>query len=395
MAVVRVGVSGGFRELIREVMLASFPALLLCLLLDFFAGAFLGKFFDKIMNEYPIILVILPGLMGLRGNIYGSLASRFTTMLHLGEITPSLKDRNVTKNIFISLLLSLVPVLVLWLIGAIKIRSPEIAIAVLLIVIASTVFAGVVLGYVTALATIIPFKREIDPDAVAAPIVTSAADLITVPLLVSFMFLYEGFSLGFYALFAVGLVLLGLLFRFSNIGKSDRRLFAEVLGVVGALAVVSSISGGLLETYSELIYASVIFSVMYPTVLDTTGNLGSIIGTKTSTRLHLGELESFFNRKILVEILVYSAVGALLGLLANLVAIFVVKATLGVDVGIVKPFILLYPFVLFGVMWMAYFLSIIFDRTGLDPDNATVPAITTLADIISTLFIVAVAHMIV
>lgn len=66
MAVVRAWISEEFREFIREVMLASFPALLLCLLLDFFAGAFLGKFFDKIMNEYPIILVILPGLMGLR-----------------------------------------------------------------------------------------------------------------------------------------------------------------------------------------------------------------------------------------------------------------------------------------------------------------------------------------
>lgn len=395
MAVVRAWISEEFREFIREVILASFPALLLCLLLDFFAGAFLGKFFDKIMNEYPIILVILPGLMGLRGNIYGSLASRFTTMLHLGEMTPALKDRNVTKNVFISIILSLVPVLILWSIGAIKIRSPEIAIAVLVIIIASTVFAGIVLGYITALATIIPFKHEIDPDAVAAPIVTSAADLITVPLLVSFMLLYEKFSAEFYALFAAGLVLLGLLAKLSKIGKSDRRVFAEVLGVVGALALLSSVSGGLLETYSGLIYASVIFSVMYPAVLATTGNLGSIIGTKTSTRLHLGELEGFINRKILVEILVYSAVGALLGLLANLIAIFVVRATLGVDVGIVKPFILLYPLVLFGVMWMAYFLAIIFDRTGLDPDNATVPTITTIADIISTLFIVAVAHMIV
>ncbi len=171
MAVVRAWISEEFREFIREVMLASFPALLLCLLLDFFAGAFLGKFFDKIMNEYPpIILVILPGLMGgLRGNIYGSLASRFTTMLHLGEMTPTIKDRNVTKNVFISIILSLVPVLILWSIGAIKIRSLEIAIAVLLIIIASTVFAGIVLGYITALATIIPFKHEIDPDAVAAP----------------------------------------------------------------------------------------------------------------------------------------------------------------------------------------------------------------------------------
>ena len=191
MAVVRVGTSASLEALLREAFFISFPALILCLLLDFFAGVFLGRFFDKIMNEYPIILIILPGIMGLRGNIYGSLASRFTTMLHIGEMSPTLRDENVTKNIFISLLLSLLPTTVLWFVGIIKIRDVDIAVSVFLIIVVSTVFAGVLLGYSAALATIVPFKKEIDPDAVAAPIITSVADLITIPLLVGFMLLYE------------------------------------------------------------------------------------------------------------------------------------------------------------------------------------------------------------
>ncbi|WP_367884359.1 hypothetical protein [Thermococcus sp. JCM 11816] len=49
------------------------------------------------------------------------------------------------------------------------------------------------------------------------------------------MLLYEKFSVEFYALFVAGLVLLGLLAKFSKIEKSDRRVLAEVLGgVVGA-----------------------------------------------------------------------------------------------------------------------------------------------------------------
>lgn len=395
MAVVRVGSSRGVEGLLKEIILASFPALFLCLLLDFFAGAFLGKFFKKIMIEYPIILVILPGLMGLRGNIYGSLASRFTTMLHLGEMNPTLKDKNVVKNIFISILLSLLPVTILWLVGVIKVREVGIAVAVFLIVITSTIFTSLLLGYSTALATIIPFKKGVDPDAVAAPIVTSIADLITIPLLVGFMFLYEDTPKTFYFLLVLAIILSLIVGKGFKIGKQERKVFVEVLSIVGVLAFISSISGTLLESYSDIIHASIIFSVMYPAILDSTGNLGSVIGAKTSTRIHLGEIEKLFNKTTVIEISLYTILAAILGVLANLIAIGVVKLTLHTHIGFVKPFLLLYPLLAFGVMWMAYFLAITFDRLGLDPDNATVPTITTLADIFSTLFTVGVAYLIV
>jgi len=84
-----------------------------------------------------------------------------------------------------------------------------------------------------------------------------------------------------------------------------------------------------------------------------------------------------------------------IGLLANLIAIGVVKLTLNANIGLVIPFLLLYPILTFGVMWVAYFLAIGFDRLGLDPDNATVPTITTLADILSTAFTIVVAYLIV
>ena len=395
MAVVRVGSSRGVEGLLKEIILASFPALFLCLLLDFFAGAFLGKFFKKIMIEYPIILVILPGLMGLRGNIYGSLASRFTTMLHLGEMNPTLKDKNVVKNIFISILLSLLPVTILWLVGVIKVREVGIAVAVFLIVITSTIFTSLLLGYSTALATIIPFKKGVDPDAVAAPIVTSIADLITIPLLVGFMFLYEDTPKTFYFLLVLAIILSLIVGKGFKIGKQERKIFVEVLSIVGVLAFISSISGTLLESYSDIIHASIIFSVMYPAILDSTGNLGSVVGAKTSTRIHLGEIEKLFNKTTVIEISLYTILAAILGILANLIAISVVKLTLHTHIGFVKPFLLLYPLLAFGVMWMAYFLAITFDRLGLDPDNATVPTITTLADIFSTLFTVGVAYLIV
>ncbi|ASJ07278.1 magnesium transporter [Thermococcus pacificus] len=390
-----VGRNGSGRQsFIRDALLVSFPALVVCVFLDFFSGVFLGKFFTLIRTRYPIILVILPGLMGMRGNIFGALASRFSTMLYLGEMEPSLRDRKVMRNIFLSIVLSLIPVIFLWTVGAIKVGDPGVAVAVLLIVFMSTVYASLILGYSTALVSIIPFKKGLDPDSVAAPVITSVADLITVPLLVGFMLLYPHRS-QFALMTAVAVFLLLLLGWRAKLTKRDIENTRELLMVVGGLALLSSISGSLLESYSEVIEKTLIFSVMYPMVLDTTGNIGSIIGAKTSTKIHLGELEGLFSRSILLEIGTYTALAFPLALIGNLISIGVVRFLFGKTVGIVLPFILLYPFIVFVAMWVAYFTAILGDRLGLDPDNVTVPTITTLADILSTLFVVLVARLMV
>ncbi len=201
MAAIKFNSSMDVRGIFREVFLVSFPFLMLCLVLDFFAGAVLGKFFDKLMISYSIILVVLPGLMGLRGNLYGALASRFTTMLHLGELQPSLRDPKITKNVYISILLSLLPVTVLWLIGAITADDVDNSVTVLLILVISTVFASIIMGYSTAMSAVVPFRKGVDPDVVAAPIVTSIGDLVTIPLLVGFVLLYEKSGTVFYVLF--------------------------------------------------------------------------------------------------------------------------------------------------------------------------------------------------
>ncbi|MFA4662506.1 magnesium transporter [Pyrococcus kukulkanii] len=374
------------REIIKEVTLVSLPGLVFAMFIDFFAGIFMGRYFHDLMR-YGVLLVILPGLMGLRGNIFGALASRFTTMLHLGEMEPSIKDRNVRKNVIISIILSMIPLFVLWLIGALKVRVN--VFSSLGIVVASTIFATLILAYTTALATIVPFKKGIDPDAIAVPIVTATADLITIPLLVTFLYVYEHDMSIFFALFAVGILISILIGRGVRYEREDLTLVREILGVIGALAVVSSVTGSILQTYSEEI-GKTVFSIMYPVVLASLGNIGSIIGSKTSTRVHLGEIEGLIDVKTLLEMLLYVAIAYPFSAFMMVVGVFLYSIVKGVKVGIYGKFIALYPLVALGVMILAYFLTRAFERIGLDPDNVTVPTITTLSDVISTLFIVAI-----
>ncbi|MBC7114922.1 MAG: magnesium transporter [Archaeoglobi archaeon] len=381
-------------ERLRNLFLGTLPALLICILLDFVAGGFLGKFFDKIMSSYPLILIILPGLMGLRGNIFGTMASRLTTMLHLGEMEATLRDERISKNIFLSMLLSLIPILILWFIGVLTLGSSG-AVEILLIVIVSTIFTTLILGYSTAIAAVIPYRKGIDPDTVAAPLVTSAGDLVTLPFLILFLLIHENSPSTFYILTLIAFATILVLSRKIRRGDYERRIFREVLLILGVLSLISSISGGLLEHYSEIIYASLIFSVLYPPIADTTGNFGSIIGAKTSTRIHLGEIEGFMDRESLLDIFSHFLTAFPIALLMNLMGIFVLNLFTGKSGEIIPLFILSYPFLILLNMIFAYFIAKGFTRIGMDPDNATVPVITTIGDLSSVIFIVLMAEMMV
>ncbi len=379
---------------LRIVWSATLISLLMCLIFDFIGGTFLGAYFHKMMTGYPLILIILPGLMGLRGNIFGAMASRFTTALYMGEMEPKLTDENVLRGIVLSVLLSITPIFILWVIGMLRLGDVYSAVVILIIVISSTIFVSLLLGFSTAIVTIEPFKRDIDPDMVAAPLITSMADLLTIPMLIAFVILYEVNSLTFYTFFGVLTVTVLILFVHTKFRARDWKIFFEILGVLAMLAVVQSITGNILEVYSDAIYASVLFSVAYPAVLDTLGNYGAIIAAKTSTNLHLGTIEKFLDKETISDIFSLFTTSFVVSLLINVIGIAVTMAIIKRKTSLILPFLILFPVVSVFVMLLAYVFAILFHRFNVDPDNVTVPTITTLADLIGTVFVVLIARLI-
>ncbi len=368
----------------REAWRVTFPALIFCTSLDFVGGTFLGKYFDKLMVDYPILLLVLPGLMGLRGNIYGALASRFTTSLFLGEIRPSLKERRVFEGLVLGIYLSLLPILFLWIVGLFKIGRD--ALNVLAILVSSTIFVSILLGYATAVVSIIPFRRGIDPDAIASPLVTSISDILTIPMLIAFVILFEIRGEIFYMVMTLLISLsIFLLFRF----KINKRTFLELSTILILFAMVEGLSGSIFESYSEFVYKAFIFSVLYPSILDSLGNYGCVVGSKTSTRLHLGEVKTFFDLKSVEDILSLLSTSPLLSLFMYSLG-YIVSVKLNRIAEVHYEFFLLYPIFVLLVMILSYSLAFLSYKMGLDPDNVTIPAITTLADLIGTIFTVVV-----
>ncbi len=379
---------------LKVVWFSSFTSLLLCLVFDFVGGTFLGIYFEKIMVSYPLILVILPGLMGLRGNIFGAMASRFTTALYMGEMEPKLTDENVIRGILISVLLSIIPILILWTAGVIRLDNLPSSVLILLIVISSTILVSLLLGFSTAVVTIEPFKRDLDPDMIAAPLVTTISDVLTIPMLIAFVLFYE---INYFAFYLSSMLLISaVLVFFAKIRfrSRDRRIFFEILGVLTVLAVVESITGNILEYHSKIVYTSAIFSIIYPAILDSLGNYGAIVASKTSTNLHLGAIKGFLDRDILLEVFSLFTTSFFIAFFMNLIGVLITLKLTNKYVGILIPFIITFPVVTVLVMLLASAFAVIFHRFNLDPDNVTVPVITTVADLIGTVFTVSMAKLI-
>ena len=84
----------------KRILKESLIALLICAIGDLIAGIILGKM-TIFLKTFPGLLVIIPGAIGMRGNIFGSLASRLSTNLHIGIISPEFKSsEQINYNIF-------------------------------------------------------------------------------------------------------------------------------------------------------------------------------------------------------------------------------------------------------------------------------------------------------
>ncbi len=385
-----LGTSETFRGKLRDAFLLSFPALFLCLIFDFVGGAVLGKNWNTIMNYFPILVFIMPGLMDLRGNIFSALASRFTTKLNLGLID-SVRDPEVTTQIVMAILSSKIPLLVLWIVGLFLVHNIVQDVIVLLMVIASAIFIGVILGYGTALITVVPFKKGYDPDLIAAPLISSMADLITMPTMVYFALLYLHNSWAFYILSFIMLIILLILAFKARFKREHRRAFGELAAVIGAMALIETVTGGLLITYEKIINAVIIVSVMWPSVNDSMGNFGSIIAAKVSTKIHLKGIEAVKSRKTLYDFVSLLILAPIIGYLTNAISMWVVVHYIHRPARILWNFVLGFPLIIFVAMIIGLVVAVLADRYNWDPDNVAIPVVTTLSDVIGTMFLVWVA----
>ena len=154
-------------------------------------GVIAGIIFSGMTSELemiPGLIVIYPGVLGLRGNISSTLGSRLGSAIHMGLITDI--DRNnpeLTNNISGSLLLGFIMAILLGFLGhfvtlALGFESAG-AFKLILICVISALTSGVILSFVAVLLAIGMFRFGFDPDNVVTPSIATIGDIVSMFML--------------------------------------------------------------------------------------------------------------------------------------------------------------------------------------------------------------------
>ncbi len=366
--------------------------LALCLVFDLGAGIFLGISFEKLLTTYPEILIVIPGLMGLRGNVFGSLGSRISTSLYLGSSDPYIRDEYISKNVFFSIWAATIPALILFLIAAVKFYGKSSLTVSFQVILDSSVVISAILAVMTALIVIGSFRRGLDPDNIMGPAVTTFADLVSIPSIVLFIFLFEKYTGAFVSTIACAIAL-AMAVYLSVRGGYDKKAYKETLLIVSLLALIQSVTGNVLQEFSEVIHKALFLSFAYPAVIGSIGNYGSIMVARTSTKLHLGEMSVRKLSDVAYVFLTSLFIAPTIYILASLFA----SIFAGLPYPEAKDFLyftFVYLLLAAFVLLFSTTLSVWLHRVGVDPDNGGIPLTTTLTDIIGTIAVVILAYLI-
>ena len=371
----------------------SFVALVLSAITSLVAGVTLATTTDT-LEELPGLLLLVPAALAVKGNVFGALGSRLGTSIHAGtfRLSPRL-DSAVGQNIVAAMLLSLVISVVIAVmakgVAIVFAVSPTMSLADFIVV--STVggmLASVFMLAITLLLANGSGRYGWDLDNVVSPLVTAASDLMSLPALILAAQLasVEGFTpvtAAALVVVSVGSLLWSLIAHHQLLSAIVRESI-PVLALAGLLDLIAGIT---IEKRLDDLLEYPVLLVLLPGFLGTAGGLGGVLSSRLSTKVHLGllrpgplprgsagsDIAMIFGLSIPVFVIT-GAVAELGGVLTNqaspglfdLVAVALIGGLLAT----------------ICVVIVAYYVTIIAVRFGLDPDTHGIPMVTSSLDFV-------------
>lgn len=177
-----------------------------------------------------------------------------------------------------------------------------------------------------------------------------------------------------------------------------RAIVTTMLPILVALSILQMGSGYVLETLEETYLGNPTLLVMVPVMIDMGGNLGSIMSSRLSTRLHLGLLSfKIADRGLRTNIAAILALAltvfTALGLVAYSIGRWIFMRPIGfldiMAISLISGMSLAVLAIVISIVatWLSY-------HWGLDPDDTTIPVVTNVCDILGVIILSAVAVVI-
>jgi mgtE-like transporter len=166
----------------KEMVKQSLPLIVFCGLGAIVAGSTLGVMKDLFL-EIPGLIVVIPAIIALRGNISTAFGSRLGSAYHLGIIdADNLWNEELKQNIIGSLMLSFLVSIIIGILAyatSILMKVYPNPVKLISIVLIAGIISGVILTLLTIIIIYLVFKRGYDPDNITGPALATFGDMIT------------------------------------------------------------------------------------------------------------------------------------------------------------------------------------------------------------------------
>jgi mgtE-like transporter len=360
---------------------------------DLLAGLTLGAITGT-LADLPGLLVLVPAAIGMRGNIFGALGSRLGTSIHAGTFSLSRRAETVVgQNIVASMALTLSISFALAILAkavSIGFGLPH-TISVSYFVVISIV-GGAVSSVFVLLLTLGVAAGSVrfgwDMDNVAAPLVTAAGDMVTLPSLFLATFLVTpGIVTPILAIVTAAVAIAAIVAALRTDLPLTTRILRESVPILLIAGLIDVVAGLTIEKRLESFLAFPGLLVLVPPFLEDTGALGGILSARLASKLHLGVVEPAnvppraarddFILTFLFAVPVFILVAVSTDLAAGVAGLATPGVLKMVAISLIGGFMA--TTIAVGIV---YYGAIATYRLGLDPDNHGIPLITSSMDLV-------------
>jgi mgtE-like transporter len=367
-------------------------ALALSTLAGFVAGLTLAHITGT-LQELPGLIVLIPAAVGMKGTIFGAIGARLGTANVAGLLEPTLRPGSVLqRNVYVAVVTTFSSALwlaVLSSLASAAFGEPSISLWRLATVsIVGGALGSALILMITLALSVLSYRRGWDLDSVSTPMVTALGDMTTLPSLFLATYLLRSDLVAVpAAVISIALAVYAAIRSYTVADRVIRRIVVEMTAVILLTPFLDILAGALLRARQGQLVAVPVLLALIPPFVSQAGALGGIFTSRTASKLQIGvitarglpEIPAFVDASIVsaLSIAVFAMVGAVayaLGVATDLVGM----PSLGsLVLGTVLAGLIVTPITLVA----GYYLAIGTFRFGLDPDDQSVPIITSLMDL--------------